>query len=142
MFAPMQKPSKNTLKRDSIQKKAVSPDSRKSNRTGLPDSLKNGVEGLSGYYMDDVNVHYNSSKPAQFYALAYTQGNQIYVAPGQERHLAHEAWHVVQQKQGRVRPTSYAGSVPLNEDLSLEREADSMGEKAAAYGRTTCEPQG
>ena len=35
-------------------------------------------------------------------ARAYTQGSEIYMAPGQERHLAHEAWHVVQQKQGRV----------------------------------------
>ncbi len=25
--------------------------------------------------------------------------------PGEERHLPHEAWHVVQQKQGRVRPS-------------------------------------
>jgi hypothetical protein len=25
--------------------------------------------------------------------------------PGQEQHLPHEAWHVVQQKQGRVKPT-------------------------------------
>ena len=55
--------------------------------------------------MNDVKVHYNSNKPAQLQAHAYTQGTNIHVAQGQERHLAHEAWHVVQQKQNRVRPT-------------------------------------
>ena len=75
---------------------------RKANHTGLPDNLKSGVESLSGYSMDDVKVHYNSSQPAQMQAHAFAQGNQIHLGPGQERHLPHEAWHVVQQKQGRV----------------------------------------
>ena len=77
----------------------------KKNKTGLPDRLKTGVETLSGLSMDDVSVHYNSAKPAQLQALAYTKGTDIHVGPGQERHLPHEAWHVVQQKQGRVKPT-------------------------------------
>jgi hypothetical protein len=75
------------------------------NTTGIPDHLKAGIEYLSGLSLDDVKVHYNSSKPAQLQALAYTQGTDIHVGPGQEKYLAHEAWHVVQQKQGRVRPT-------------------------------------
>ncbi len=37
---------------------------RKENNTGLPETLKAGVEALSGYSMDSVRVHYNSSKPA------------------------------------------------------------------------------
>ena len=98
--------------------------------TGLPDSLKAGVETLSGISMDDVHVHYNSSKPAQVQALAYTQGTEIHVGSGQEQHLAHEAWHVVQQKQGRVKPTLQAKGVAINDDQGLEREADVMGEKA------------
>lgn len=48
------------------------------NRTGLPKRLKSGIENLSGLSMDDVRVHYNSSRPAQFYALAYTQ-EQIFM---------------------------------------------------------------
>ncbi|MDL2309818.1 DUF4157 domain-containing protein [Parabacteroides sp. OttesenSCG-928-B22] len=102
----------------------------KKNQTGLPDNLKSGVEALSGYSMDDVRVHYNSSQPAQFQALAYTQGTNIHVAPGQEQHLAHEAWHVVQQKQGRVQPTMQMKGVQVNDDQGLEREADQMGGKA------------
>ena len=101
------------------------------NRTGLPAELKDGVETLSGLSMDDVRVHYNSSQPAQLQALAYTQGTDIHVAPGQEKHLAHEAWHVVQQKQGRVKATvQMKGKVNVNDDASLEKEADEMGAKA------------
>ena len=81
------------------------------NRTGMPDPLKAGLEQLSGLDMSDVRVRYNSSKPAELQALAYAQGNQIHLGPGQERHLPHEAWHVVQQKQGRVRPTVQAKPV-------------------------------
>lgn len=101
------------------------------NNTGLPDNLKSGVEALSGMSMDNVRVHYNSSKPAQLNALAYAQGTDIHVASGQERHLPHEAWHVVQQAQGRVKPTmQMKEGVPVNDDASLEKEADVMGEKA------------
>jgi len=98
------------------------------NRTGLPDQLKARIESVSGFSMDDVNVEYNSAKPAQLNALAYTQGQEIYVAPGQEKHLPHEAWHVVQQAQSRVKPTmQLRGGVPLNDDEGLENEANVMG---------------
>jgi hypothetical protein len=101
------------------------------NQTGMPDSLKSGVESLSGFDLSDVKVHYNSSQPAQLNALAYAQGSDIHVAPGQERHLPHEAWHVVQQRQGRVQPTmQLRDSVPVNDDPGLEKEADVMGAKA------------
>jgi Domain of unknown function (DUF4157) len=104
------------------------------NRTGLPDQLKAGIERLSGMAMDNVKVHYNSSQPAQVNALAYTQGSDIHVAPGQERHLPHEAWHVVQQKQGRVRPTmQLKEGVPVNDEEGLEHEADVMGAKALSH---------
>ena len=73
------------------------------NRTGMPDQLKAGIESLSGLSMDHVRVHYNSAQPASLKALAYAQGSDIHLGPGQEKHLPHEAWHVVQQAQGRVR---------------------------------------
>ncbi len=100
------------------------------NATGLPDSLKAGVEHLSGLAMDDVRVHYNSPQPAEVQALAYTQGTDIHVGPGKEKHLPHEAWHVVQQKQGRVKPTLQMKGVAINDDDALEREADAMGAEA------------
>ena len=103
----------------------------KKNNSGLPDTLKSGVESLSGLSMDDVKVHYNSDKPAQLNAHAYAQGTDIHLASGQEKHLAHEAWHVVQQKQGRVQPTMMMkAKVPINDDKGLEKEADIMGARA------------
>lgn len=98
---------------------------------GLPAKLKAGMEGLSGTSMDDVRVHYNSAKPAAVQAHAYAQGSNIYLGSGQEKHLAHEAWHTIQQKQGRVQPTVQAGDVAINDDPALEREADVMGAKAS-----------
>ncbi len=100
----------------------------RANNTGLPDQLKSGIEYLSSLSMDHVRVHYNSAQPAQLNALAYAQGSDIHLAPGQERHLPHEAWHMVQQAQGRVRPTmQMKGGVRVNDDVGLEREADVMG---------------
>jgi len=104
---------------------------QKKNNTGLPDNLKSGIENLSGISMDDVKVHRNSDKPAQLNAHAYAQGTDIHLAPGQEKHLPHEAWHVVQQKQGRVQPTKQLkGKVNINDDSGLEKEADVMGAEA------------
>jgi hypothetical protein len=100
---------------------------------GLPDGLRSGIESLSGIALDGVTVHYNSPRPAGLGALAFAQGRNIHVAPGQERHLPHEAWHVVQQVQGRVRPTAQLMSgVPVNDDGGLEREADAMAAQALA----------
>ncbi|HEY9694207.1 MAG TPA: DUF4157 domain-containing protein [Oculatellaceae cyanobacterium] len=116
--------------KDSVGVSEVQPE----NKTGLPDNLKAGIENLSGIAMDDVRVHYNSSKPAELQALAYTQGTEIHVAPRQEQHLPHEAWHVVQQKQGRVKPTIQMKGETINDDAGLEREADVMGGKAERRG--------
>ncbi|WP_223112529.1 DUF4157 domain-containing protein [Pseudomonas syringae] len=104
------------------------------NATGLPDQLKSGIESLSGVSMDRVRVHYNSGKPAQLQAHAYTQGHDIHVGPGQERYLPHESWHVVQQAQGRVKPTVRMKGHRVNDDAGLEREADVMGGRALASG--------
>ncbi|CAD0009123.1 eCIS core domain-containing protein [Flavobacterium salmonis] len=113
------------------QESGFTPIQRKKNNTGLPDNLKSGIENLSGHSMGDVKVHYNSDKPAQLNAHAYAQGTNIHVASGQEKHLPHEAWHVVQQKQGRVKPTlQMKEKVSVNNDKGLEKEADVMGAKA------------
>lgn len=98
----------------------------------LPERLREGLEHLSGLDMTDVQVHYNSSKPARVRAAAYAQGNEIYLGPESEIHLPHESWHVVQQKQGRVKAVSTVKSVKLNDSPELEKEARIMGDLAAA----------
>jgi len=116
----------------------LAPDPKeKPNNTGLPNQLKTGIESLSGMSMDHVKVHYNSAQPAQLNAHAYAQGSDIHLAPGQEKHLPHEAWHVVQQAQGRVKPTmQMKRGMPVNDDVGLEREADVMGARALAKTQT------
>lgn len=96
----------------------------KPNLTGIPTQMKLDYERLSGLSFDDVRVHYHSDRPAKLGALAYTQGAQVYMGPGQERHLPHELGHVIQQKLGLVRPTGTIGGIPLNDSPELERTAD------------------
>lgn len=111
------------------------------NHTGLPDQLKAGIEALSGIGMDHVRVHYGSSKPALLQAHAYAQGSEIHLGAGQERHLPHEAWHLVQQAQGRVGQTMRtADGTAVNTEETLEREADRMGAAAQAVGSTETSP--
>ena len=117
---------------DTMQGKFEAPVQKK-NLTGMPDNLKAGVEDLSGFSMDDVRVHYDSSKPAAVQVHAYTQGTDIHIAPGQERHLPHEAWHVAQQMAGRVQPTTEIGGMPVNDNAAFEHEADVMGARANSY---------
>ncbi len=109
-------------------------------QTGMPDQLKAGIESLSGMDLSDVRVHANSDMPAQLDALAYAQGSDIHLAPGQERHLPHEAWHVVQQRQGRVVPTLQMQGVNINDDRGLEAEADRMGAQASQLKKDRTRP--
>lgn len=97
---------------------------QKPNQTGIPSYMKQDFEARSGLSYDDVRIHYSSPKPAEMGALAYTQGTQVYIGPGQERHLPHELVHVAQQKRGEVRPTGRLGGVSVNDDPELERQAD------------------
>lgn len=65
----------------------------KQNNTGIPDNMKKQFEAYSSLAFDDVKVHYNFPEPSKLNALAYTQGTQVYIAPGQDEHLPHELGH-------------------------------------------------
>lgn len=103
---------------------------KKPNHTGIPMRLKTQFETMSGLSFDDVRVHYRSEKPARMQAFAYTQGNNVYVGPGQERYLPHELGHVVQQKLQRIPVTHSIGGMPVNMDSRMERLADSLAQNA------------
>ena len=91
--------TKNSMQEPGSPQRPIKTSASHRSRQGLPDNLKTGMENLSGYSMDDVKVHRNSDKPA------FAQGTDIHPGPDQEKHLPQTAWHVVQQKQGRVKPT-------------------------------------
>jgi hypothetical protein len=96
---------------------------------------------MSGVAMSEVRVHYNSSKPSALSAHALAGGRDIHLAPGQEQHLPHEAWHIAQQALGRVQPTGSAPhGLPVNNDPRLEHEADVMGARAAQMVTATLQP--
>jgi hypothetical protein len=71
-------------------------------------------------------VHYNSDEPAKIKRGAFTKGKDIYLARGKENLLPHEIIHIIQQMQGRVKPTKF-GEIEINDDEDLEREANEMG---------------
>lgn len=114
---------------------------------GLPHSLRMRLEALSGLNLSGIRVQYNSAQPAEHNALAFTQGKNILVGPGHEKYLPHEGWHVVQQMQGRVKPTRQENGVSINHNVGLEHEADVMGAKALQMTQTPqaalrCDPLG
>ena len=104
---------------------------QKKNNTGIPDKLKAVIEHFSGFSLDEVKVHYNSEKPAEMGAHAYTEGFDVYIGPGQEKHLAHELWHVVQKMKGEVSETTKVNGKGVNDQQSLEQEAETKGTMAS-----------
>ena len=95
----------------------------------VPDNVKVKVQQNTGVDLSDVSVEHNSPKPFQICAAAYTQGNNVYLGPGQERHLNHELGHVVQQKSGMV-----SGGASINENPMLERDAEKALESPPVSG--------
>lgn len=114
------------MRQEVIQKAQAAPKQQTPNLTGIPTQMKLDFERHSGLSFDDVRVHYHSDKPARLGALAYTQGTQVHIGPGQERHLRHELGHVVQQKLDLVRPTGQRNGVAINDAPGLERAADHL----------------
>ena len=114
------------MQEELIQRASVQLKQQERNLTGIPTQMKLDFERHSGLSFGDVRVHYNSDKPARLGALAYTQGTQVHIGPGQERHLRHELGHVIQQKLNLVRPTGQRNGVPINDAPRLEREADHL----------------
>jgi len=104
----------------------------------LPDEVRCKMQGAFGADLSAVRVH-EGAHVAALGALAYTQGTDVHFAPGRYRPespagqelLGHELTHVVQQSQGRVAATRQAKGVGINDDASLEREADELGARAA-----------
>lgn len=109
---------------------------KKENKTGLPDNLKSGILNLSGMSIDAVTIYYNIDQPAQLNSLAYAKGTEIHLSTTQEIQLPHEAWHVVQQQQGRVKATmQLKENVIVPTESALEKEAAIMGMKASVIVR-------
>ena len=105
----------------------------------LPPLVLQKMESFFGTSFADVRVHVGP-QAASIGALAFTQGANLYFAPGQynphspqgQQLLGHELTHVVQQRAGRVR-NPFGGGIAVVNDRTLEDEANRMGIKAAAH---------
>ena len=112
----------------------------------LPAAMVDGIARLSGFDVSATRIRRRSDAPGRIGARAFTFGTEVHLGPGHEDRLAHEAWHVVQQSQGRAQRKSVVGvgGVGINVDPSLEREADTMGaqatETAAPAGTADARP--
>jgi hypothetical protein len=103
----------------------------------LPSEVRTKMETAFAADFSDVRVHIGH-EATSLGAIAYTWGTNIHFAPGQynphtlqgQKLLGHELWHVLQQKQGRVK-NPFGGGVAVVQDHALEAEADRMGIKAA-----------
>jgi hypothetical protein len=110
---------------------------QKSGGLPMPDEVRAKMETAFGADFSDVRVHIGQ-EATSLGAIAYTWGTNIHFAPGQynphtlqgQKLLGHELWHVVQQKNGRVK-NPFGGGVAVVQDHALEAEADRMGIKAA-----------
>jgi hypothetical protein len=104
----------------------------------MPPDVQRKMEQSFGADFSAVRIH-EGGQAAAIGALAYTQGTDIHFAPGRydpsstagQELLGHELTHVVQQARGRVAATTQKKGVAINDDSSLEREADQMGARAA-----------
>lgn len=105
-----------------------------------PPALARAMARVTGEPVDDVRVRYDSPEPARLGALAFAREREVHLGPRQERHLPHELAHTVQQRQGRVRPTTAVVGVPVNDDPALETEADRVGARAQALARDLEDP--
>lgn len=109
------------------------------NRTGISTPVLRSMERGLGRDLSAIRVHPESGEATRLGAQAFTRGNDIHVAPGRfaphtesgRALIGHELAHVVQQANGRVRPTTKVAGVPVNDDPGLEREADAVGARLA-----------
>ena len=112
-------------------------------QTKMPGHVQQKMETGLGADFGGVRIHQDSDKASRLGALAYTQGEDVYFAPGQykpesqkgQELIGHELQHVVQQREGRVKANEQRKGQGVNTENSLEREADIKG-KAAAEGES------
>ncbi len=128
-----------------LQMKAE-PNQKKQKKIGnLQDQVQMKMENAFGTDFSDVKVHENSNLAKDLNAKAYTQGNEIYFAPGEyspgtaqgQKILGHELIHVIQQRQGKVKATHQEKGYDISNQVELETEADRHS-KIATNGGKIC----
>jgi hypothetical protein len=105
--------------------------------TPLPHGLRARLEQSLATDLSAVRIGVDPIVAAMG-ARAIASGTEVRFAPGAyqpdtpegEQLIAHEVAHLTQQAQGRVAPTRRVGEMAVNDDASLERDADDIGARA------------
>jgi hypothetical protein len=103
----------------------------------LDEDSERAMSAAFGVDMSPVRVVRDSGLPVGLGAQAVARGTEVHMAPGapgrgtdgERRLLAHELAHVVQQSEGRVRPTASVGDLEVSTDRGLEQDADAAAER-------------
>lgn len=134
---PVGTPGKRTL----TEQIAPRPPASTSGGRPLPDDVRAQMEQRLGADFSAVRIH-EGGQAAAVGARAYTQGTDVYFAPGEydphgargQELLGHELVHVMHQGRGPVGATGDLDGAAVNDDPALEREADEGGARAARGG--------
>lgn len=98
-----------------IQRRVDTEDLR---RLGPVRSMEHGA-------VDNVRVHNNSARAAEFFGRSFThRSDPHFPRPLEEDRIPHEAWHAVQPRLGRVRPTVQLKLAVGPANDHYEQEAD------------------
>lgn len=135
----IQRKDKNSFVKSKADAGSFTPPTKGTQNKSLPSGLQSNMESSLGQDFSNVGIQTNSQKAVQMNARAYTQGEQVHFAPGEfnpnstkgKNLIGHEFTHVAQQRAGVVKPTKILQKgVAINDNKSLEREADVYGKKA------------
>lgn len=115
-----------------------SPLQRRADRNGISARENAAIHHLSG---GQVNLHAmgasiqrvsgDDPRLAAVGARSYAQGSHALISSDRDR--GHELWHMAQQAMGQVTANASVGGQPLNTQDHLERDADRMSARIAAF---------
>lgn len=119
------------LLNDELDRETLS-DTRTPVSQSIAPAVREKMERTFDTDFSGVTIHRQSQQAVRLNASAFTKGQQIHFAPGQyqphssegQQLLRHELTHVVQQRQGRVSPTTRMGGLPVNNEARLEAAAE------------------
>ena len=104
----------------------------------LPEDFQAKMESSFGEDFSNVKINKDSKEADELNALAFTQGNSIHFKKGEfdttsskgQELIAHELSHVVQQRNKIIDTTYRENNYNINDNLSLEKDADADAKKA------------
>jgi len=109
-------------------------------RAGMPSGLRKRMEALTGVSLAGVEVRKDSVEAERLSTPAFTNGNTVYLAHGQERELPHELGHVADMRLGGAPSTRTEHGVKISRDAPREARMDCIAQLALQGGQSDTSP--